>query len=90
MTIFSKTKLTLFAIFLSGCAGIPPFPAVWQCLYRHDKGAFYCVNTETKTQLKVPLDSADMKAAQCVSADDFKKVQSWISTVKDIAEKRCH
>jgi hypothetical protein len=89
MTIYSRIKILSFAICLEACAYLPPFPAVNQCLYRYDKQAFYCVNTDTKAQVKIPIASPVMRAAQCVSADDYKKVQDWVSTVKQIAETRC-
>lgn len=83
-------RLMLLTICLSACESLPPFPAIWQCVYRNDKAAFYCVNTQTKAQLKIPQGAPSMKGAQCVSPKDFNTVQSWITSVKEIAEEHCH
>jgi hypothetical protein len=82
-------KIVLLAIFLNGCASLPPFPEIWQCAFRKDKDAFYCQNTKTNQQLKIPLTAPSMKGAQCVNTKDFLSVQSWIRSVEQIAKERC-
>jgi hypothetical protein len=75
---------------LAGCGDrIPEFPSVWQCQWNGTPRAFYCVNTRTKERLKLDADSSRMKAAQCLSALDYKKTESWAQTVKEIALSRC-
>lgn len=83
-------KLALLIIVLEGCASLPPFPSVYQCGYRHDRAAFYCVNTETKAQVKIPENSEVMKGAQCLSPNDFKAVENWVQTVEQEAQQHCH
>jgi hypothetical protein len=68
---------------------VPPFPRILQCQFNGTPRAFYCVDTETKERVKIELSDDRMKAAQCVSAEDFKKSQAWVQRVKEIAEERC-
>jgi hypothetical protein len=82
-------KTALWTICLSGCAALPPAPEVWLCQFNGKPRAFYCTNTKTKARLKLSADDAQMRAAQCLSADDFKAVTSYVQTVKEIAEQRC-
>lgn len=91
MLIFLRASLILLTISLASCGtAIPDFPEVWQCQYNGNPRAFYCVNTKTKEQKKILANDAVMKAAQCISADDYKKSQDWIATVEQIAQQRCH
>ncbi len=91
MKKFSILKFALLTIGLSGCGrGIPDFPDnVFQCQYNGTPRAFYCVNVKTKDKMKIPGDSSAMRAAQCLSADDYKKSEAWVQTVVALAEKRC-
>jgi hypothetical protein len=68
---------------------LPDFPEVWQCQINGNPRAFYCVNTETKKQMKLPIDDPSMKGAQCLSADDYKKSEAWVDAVINIAQIRC-
>lgn len=88
----AKTILltTCLSVLASACASLPPFPEVWQCQYNGNPRAFFCVNSVTKKHLKIPVSAPSMKAAQCVSADDFKNVQNWIAAVEQIAHDHCH
>lgn len=84
-----KILLLATSLSLGACASLPPFPEVWQCAYsiRFDK--FRCVNTKTKQKVNLRRDDPAMEAAQCLSADDYKKSERWVSQVIDIAEKKC-
>lgn len=80
---------TAILFLLSGCSILPTFPEIWQCQFNGDPRAFYCVNTKTGEQKKFDLMDPVFKAAQCVSADDYKKVQQWISDSEKIILDRC-
>lgn len=85
-----KTILLTISLSLSACGSlIPEPPAVWQCQYNGSPRAFYCVNIKTKQRLKVPASDPSMKAAQCLSADDYAAMENWIKIVKQIAERHC-
>jgi hypothetical protein len=72
-----------------GCSKIPPQPEIWQCAHDADGTGFYCVNTKTKEE-KVLLDSSpEMHGAQCVSLEDYGKLQQYYDTLKELAEKNC-
>lgn len=90
MQIFLKVSMGLSIILISlGCAQLPPFPEVYQCQYNGTPRAFYCVDTTTKKQIKVQANDPVMKAAQCLSSDDYKEAQSWIKEIKSLAEQHC-
>lgn len=83
-------KIIFICLFLFGCGTkIPDFPAVWQCQYNGEPRAFYCINVKTKEKIKLSASSARMKAAQCLSADDYRASEQWVEQVKLLAEKRC-
>jgi hypothetical protein len=84
----SVLMITLLSVVACACQYLPPKPDVWQCAYRNDKQAFYCVQGEKK--LKIPESGASMKNAQCVSLKDYNKLQAWIESIKQNAEQRCH
>lgn len=91
MLIFLKISLALLTISLLSCGSlVPDFPEIWQCQVNGSPRAFYCVNTKTKEQKKIAIDSSEMKAAQCMSAEDYKKSEEWVQTVINIANERCH
>lgn len=87
-----KIGLSLSAISLAvGCGGLnlPPAPAVYQCQYNGTPRAFYCVNTRTSERLKIDAEAVEMKAAQCVSADDYKKLEAWRVQLIQFAQREC-
>lgn len=61
-----------------------------QCGYSVKFNKFRCCDNDGKNCFNLKRDDASMEAAQCLSADDFKKVSEWVDTVKQIAEERCH
>jgi hypothetical protein len=83
--------MILLGITLSaaGCGQIPEAPAVWQCGYSVKFNKFRCVNIKTNEKINLSRDDARMEAAQCLSADDFKASQDWVSELKRLAEQRC-
>lgn len=85
-----RIKILSLGISLSACAGLPPFPEVNQCGVNGSPRAFYCEDTTTHKQKKLPIDSPLMKGAQCLSADDYKKSEAWVTTVQEIASQHCH
>lgn len=85
-----KTLLVALSLSLVGCGTqVPDFPGVVQCAYSVKFNKFRCVNTKTKEAFNVSRDDSRMEAAQCLSADDYKASEHWVSVVKSIAEKRC-
>jgi hypothetical protein len=84
-----KSVLLIIAISSIGCSKLPPYPEVWLCGHDSDGTGFYCVNTKTKAE-KVLVDSTpSMHGAQCVSLDDYGKLQQYYDTLKELAEKNC-
>lgn len=87
---YLKASTAWLIILISlGCAQLPPFPEVYQCQFNGNPRAFYCIDTKTKKQIKVQANDPVMKAAQCLSSDDYLEAQQWVKTVKQIAEQRC-
>lgn len=86
-------SIAIRAIFLSisltSCAKVPPFPEVFQCGYSIKFDKFRCCNTKTKECVNLRRDDASMEAAQCLSADDYKKSEAWVQEVINIANQGC-
>lgn len=89
--ISTRLRATLLTISLglSGCAALPPAPEINQCAYSIKFNKFRCCDTVSKKCFNLRRDDPEMEAAQCVSAEDFKKGEAWIQTVIDIANQRC-
>ena len=81
--------LISFVYLLTGCAKLPSAPTIWQCAIDGSPRAFYCVNSKTKEQIKLPLEEPSMKGAQCMSLADFKSMAAWVETLKALADKKC-
>ena len=80
----------LLVLVLGSCApGVPEMPEIWQCQFNGTPRAFYCVNNKTKARIKIASDDPMMKAAQCISADDYKKSESWLKGLIELAKTRC-
>jgi hypothetical protein len=77
MKKFSILSVGLLII-LTSCAGIPEAPEVWQCQLNGTPRKFFCINTRTKEEKIIPVESEVMKSSQCLSADDYEKAQSWV------------
>lgn len=90
--ILTKLKILSCLTFLSlsACQSLPPFPEVHQCAYSVKFNKFRCCDTQTKECLNLKRDDASMEAAQCLSADDYKKSEAWVQSVIDIANQHCH
>lgn len=84
-----KIRPILLTIFLSACASLPPTPEVKQCGYSIKFNEFDCVDTKTKATTLLSRSDKRMEAAQCLSADDFKAMEAWVTAVEEIAEQRC-
>lgn len=84
-----SAALLITSLSLVGCGSLPPFPEIYQCAFYASQNAFYCVNSSTKEEIKLPVDSPKMRGAQCMSLEDYRKSESWVQTVKQIAETRC-
>lgn len=85
-SVLLKISLSLLP---AGCGSLPPFPEIYQCAYHASHKAFFCVNTKTEAQLKIPESDPRMKGAQCMSPTDYRKSEQWVQSVKQIAETRC-
>lgn len=86
-----KTVLFLTILGLSGCkiGGLADPPAVDRCQFNGTPRAFYCVNTVTKVHEKRSIDDPRMKAAQALSADDYRAMQAYTDYLIQQAEIRC-
>lgn len=85
-----KYALILCALFLASCGKeVPEFPQVSQCVFKVKYQAFYCVDNKTKARVKISVQDFAMDAAQCLSAEDYKKSERWIGDVRAIAEEKC-
>lgn len=82
-------KMALLAISLSSCAKVPPFPEIHQCAYSIKFNKFRCCNTRSKECFNLSREDERMEAAQCLSADDYKKSEAWVQAVINIANERC-
>jgi hypothetical protein len=84
-----KIALLITVLSLSACKTLEDAPAVWQCQYNGSPRKFFCKNTHTGERRTVPADSSSMKAAQCLSADDFRSMQNYVDYLIDEAQRRC-
>ena len=85
-----RTLLAALSLSFIGCGTqVPNFPEVWQCGYSVKFNKFRCVNTKTKEAMNLSRDDSRMEAAQCMSVNDYKASEHWVSVVKSIAEQRC-
>jgi hypothetical protein len=84
-----KAILLITILSLFGCGKLPPAPPVWQCAYSIKFNKFRCVNSQTKEATNLRRDDPAMEAAQCLSADDYKKGQRYVALLKRMAEERC-
>jgi hypothetical protein len=91
-----KTRLcavSLSAFFTLGVAScptnIPKPPEHWQCQFNGKPRAFYCENSVTFEKIKIPIDSPDMKGAQCLPAPDFILMSRYTDELKALAYERC-
>jgi hypothetical protein len=86
-----KIALLTIALSLSACrfAGVEDSPDVWQCQFNGNPRAFYCKHTGNGKRVKVPLESPDMVGAQCLMADEFKAMQSYVDYLIGEARRRC-
>lgn len=85
----NKLALSIISLSFIACGVVPEFPEVWQCVWAGEPRAFFCVNTKTKERRKVSAGAPEMRGAQCLSADDYKKSEAWVAGVKQLAENRC-
>lgn len=91
MTSGNLKKILLITLLsLSARKTIKQAPPVWQCQVNGSPRFFYCVHSRTKQRLKLPIDAPEMKAAQCVSADDYKALMRWVDYLIDQATRRCN
>lgn len=74
---------------LEGCFSLADPPEVDQCQFNGTPRAFYCVNTVTKKHEKRDLLDPRMKAAQAVSADDYKALMNYQDYLIGEAQRRC-
>lgn len=84
-----KIALLIASLSLSACKHLADPPEHWLCQYNGEPVAFYCVNSVTKQKLKIPANSPDMKAAQCLSADDYRNMQTYVDYLIQEAKRRC-
>jgi hypothetical protein len=80
--------LSIIAISLLGCDQLPPSPDIWKCVYVPGV-KFRCANVKTKEKINISLDSPAMQNALCLSIEDYKKSERWVSQIEQMAQKRC-
>jgi len=81
-------SITATSLFLIGCNQLPKPPETWQCALISDS-EFFCINSKTKEEKMIGTGDSSMAGAQCLSLFDYESMQDWISTVKEIAERKC-
>lgn len=85
-----KTILLIISLSLSGCGtNLTPPPAINQCQFNGTPLAFFCENTDTHAREKIELTDPRMKAAQCVSADDYRAMTDYVDYLITEARRRC-
>lgn len=98
MKRFGSRKTNILAISLSAyfCLGVascpknvPEPPEHWECQFNGNPRAFYCENSVTFEQIKVPLESKAMKGAQCLPPNDVKIMSAYWDDLIRLAKQRC-
>lgn len=84
-----KMSLLIISLSILSCAHLPDHPAVWQCGYTVKFNKFRCVNVKTKQAINLKRDDPRMEGAQCLSVNDYERMEAWLQQVKEIAERRC-
>lgn len=84
-----KGLLFLTILGLEGCKDLADPPAVDQCQFNGTPLSFFCINTVSKAKEKRPLTDPRMKAAQCLSADDYRAMMAYEDYLIQQAEVRC-
>jgi hypothetical protein len=87
--MLKASLLMLSCLNILGCDGAPKPPVLWQCGYSIKFSKFRCVNTETKETLNLSRDDMKMEGAQCLSLDDYKKSEKYISELITYAREKC-
>lgn len=74
------------------CAQLPPTPHHVQYgnYPQVSPPGFYGVDNQTNAHIYKRWDDPEMRAAQCLTAEDYKAWAAWVESVKQIAESRCH
>lgn len=89
-----KGALLLISLSLTSCASFAPrlpSPEIVQYAVHADVGEnlFYGINNKTgKIQMR-RADDPEMKGAQCLSIEDYRAQELWISKMKSMYETRC-
>lgn len=86
-----KLVLLTIAISIQACAGLPEVPEIVQYgVHANIKPpGFYGVNNKSKVRSYRKFNDPIMKAAQCLSSQDYKKMQEWVKQVEQIAKEKC-
>jgi hypothetical protein len=84
-----KSALLILSLSVGACGSVPRFPQVEQCAYSVKFNKFRCVNVKTKAKRNVSRESKEMEGAQCLSINDYKQAETWLATVKEMAERKC-
>ena len=88
----ASLKTSLSFLILTGCGSqVPDFPEVVQYGVHADvaRPGFYGVNNKTGERVYKALDDPSMNGAQCLDLKDYSSSESWVQSVKEIAQKRC-
>lgn len=65
---------------------------MWQCQFNYSdkvKPAFFCVNTKTREKRKIKLLDPEMKGAQALSPEDYKRLERWAKDMKEWSGENC-
>lgn len=86
-----KIKFLIILISAVACEVIPKAPERTQYgVYANVKPpGFYGTRSDTKAHVYKAFNDASMKGAQCIDVRDYKAMQTWIDSIKKIANERC-
>lgn len=86
-----KSALLILSLSLSACAAVPQPPRHVQygSYPQVEPPGFYGVDSITKERVYRSFFDPEMRGAQCLSASDFKSMQTYIEQLIQLAKQRC-
>jgi hypothetical protein len=87
--MLKKILLALSLLSIQACDSVIKPPAVWQCGHSIKFDKFRCINTESGEAVNLSRDDMRMDGAQCLSIEDYKKSEQYVSDLIEQAKQRC-